>query len=358
MSRILLVVRRLWRGGGTETYVFTLARELQRSGHTVGVFSSGGQWVSYFQQHGIRVHISNGDKSSPQIRQVVHDFNYRVVHAQDSWSFSQMPQFQDKHHIRVIYTVHGRYTTPQVLKRYSPFAHAIIAVSPSLQYYVQKCGIPARKIHLIQNGIDLTVFHPASPMNDEGRRQRLNFRTRYGIPEGAFVIGYAGRFTFDKVGLSKRIALVLAHFAKTYSNTYVIVAGRNSAKSMISTINCKVIGHVSNMNDFYHACDVVVGTARVAMESLVSAVPTIAVGYAKYIGIIDSNTVSPASQSNFGDHGTTRLPWSNRDLLNDIQLIRSHLGLYRTKAVYVSRIVRERYSSRQMVKRILKLYGL
>jgi len=62
-------------------------------------------------------------------------------------------------------------------------ADGVTVVSSDLKQYLQKQGVPAEKILVNQNGVDLTALETAGP--DRVREQ-------YGIPVSAFVIGYVG----------------------------------------------------------------------------------------------------------------------------------------------------------------------
>jgi glycosyltransferase involved in cell wall biosynthesis len=60
------------------------------------------------------------------------------------------------------------------------------------QAYAQalSIGIPAERVSMIPNGVNLQVFHPAA--------QKIDFRVRYKIPKRAPLIGYVGRFNWEK----------------------------------------------------------------------------------------------------------------------------------------------------------------
>ncbi|MCF8566741.1 glycosyltransferase [Alicyclobacillus tolerans] len=351
MKKVLLMIRYLWRGGGTETYVLTLATELKRLGYSVGVFTSGGEWVSLFRQRGIRVHIQRPYRlAASALARTVQHFHYDAIHAHDSSSFLLLRNVRLARKVPVVFTVHGQYVLPQTVRKTAPFATAVVAVSPPMEQYLLRCGVPARKVHLIPNGISTRKFRPGS---------NQAFRQRYKIPANSFVIGYAGRFTFDKVRLSQRISKVLQQYVKEHKNAYALVAGRGSKQYVKGSRKLVVLGHVQNMQHFYRACDVVVGTARVALESLASAKPTLAVGYAKYAGLVTTANLNAAYRSNFGDHGLTRHsrePWQTSRLKGDLQFVQvNHQAVQRNTQV-VSQWVHQRFSAQAMVQKIVRLY--
>ncbi|MDI6843783.1 MAG: glycosyltransferase family 4 protein [Anaerosomatales bacterium] len=66
------------------------------------------------------------------------------------------------------------------------YRHAkhVIALSPGMAEGVIAEGIPAERVHMVPNSADLDLFYPA-PKDHE-------FLASLGVPEGAFVVGYAG----------------------------------------------------------------------------------------------------------------------------------------------------------------------
>ncbi|AQS69532.1 glycosyltransferase [Streptomyces pactum] len=68
---------------------------------------------------------------------------------------------------------------------------ATVAVSPTVADRLKRWGVPAPRIEVVPNGIDLDRFR-----FDRERRERT--RRRLGLPEGAFVVGGIGRLTPGK----------------------------------------------------------------------------------------------------------------------------------------------------------------
>ncbi|MFG2132329.1 glycosyltransferase [Streptomyces sp. NPDC048751] len=68
---------------------------------------------------------------------------------------------------------------------------ATVAVSPTVADRLTRWGVPAPRIEVVPNGIDLDRFR-----FDEERRERT--RRHLGLPEGAWVVGGVGRLTRGK----------------------------------------------------------------------------------------------------------------------------------------------------------------
>ncbi|GGT40717.1 glycosyltransferase [Streptomyces chromofuscus] len=66
-----------------------------------------------------------------------------------------------------------------------------VAVSPTVAARLERWGVPAARIAVVPNGIDLARFR-----FDPARRQRT--RQRFGLPETAYVVGAVGRLTAGK----------------------------------------------------------------------------------------------------------------------------------------------------------------
>jgi glycosyltransferase involved in cell wall biosynthesis len=333
--------------------VLTLAEQLRRRGYEVGVLTSGGPWVDKVQAKGVRVHVhpsynQNFQRSARALLSVIHRHHYDILHVHDSSGQKLAYQFSKIHRIRIIMTVHGLYGARSRLRDCARISDSIIAVSPQVAHYItHTCGIPQTKVNVIPNGVATEVFHPSV---------RARLRRKYGIPQQAFVVGYAGRFTADKLQLGQRICKVLRDYAEQHSDVYVLVAGRNSSAVVSRWKRMIVVGHMSDMRQFYNACNLVVGTGRVALESLVCGVPTVAIGTLLNIGLITPTNLAHASQHNFGDHASRRSAWSNTQLQQVIRHVRSNPGQVRNQTLKMRPLLLMRFSADHMVRRITRLY--
>lgn len=345
MRSVLIMVKNLWSGGGTETYVLTLAQTLKKQGYRVGIYTSGGTWLKFFRQIGIRLHMAPSYKDSQVSLKKLLKF-YRVIHANDQYSVSLLETLHPLPS-NVIATIHGKYFKPVAVRKASKIAKAIIAVSSPVYHYVKRCGANPEKIHLIPNGIALETFRP---------KGTKSFRIKYKFPPGAFVIGYAGRFTAQKLPLGRRISRLLRSFKAGNSNTRVMIAGRRAKQYVQATGRYVVAGLVTNMSDFYRSCDVVVGTGRVALEAIACGKPVLAVGNGGYIGPVTVKNFRYASGSNFGDHQEKRVKWTDRQFMNGLNKMLRLKKSGKKQALQVRKLMIRKFSSRFMLMKITRLY--
>lgn len=350
-----MLVQKLWKGGGTETHILSLASSLKRRGHQVAVLTGGGPWVSVFRAEGIPVYVTPAfpgvsSTSSSVLHHLIRMGGYHVVHVHDSPSFHLVYTTLRRYNlgtVHVVMTVHGPYVTRRSIRLLAPHARAVIAVSPQIKRYVLSLGVEPTRVRLVPNGIDIQVFRPRSGL---ALRQKLH------IPAQAFVVGYAGRFSFDKTLLSRHISRILCQYAKNHNGVYALIAGRNAKMYVAAGPSCQVLGHVQDMSSFYNACNVVVGTARVALEALATATPTIAVGHAKYLGIVGRKNLRQAYETNFGDHGMMERQWSSNRLVKDLNQLRITSASSRSEAREISNLVRSRFALHGITARIEALY--
>lgn len=352
--RILLGIQRLWRGGGTETHVITLADSLRKMGHEVVVYTSGGEWVDKVRRYGITIQtdvsmLNRKNRSSSQVKlgQYLRHRRFDVMHAHDATTlrlFSHAIKAM-QHRPKLIFTVHGPYVRRTVISDAEKQASAIIAVSSEIRKSLLKT-VSQRKLHMVRNGIRSDVFYPAS-----GRV----FRKVHGIPQDAFVVAYCGRFTFDKITLGKRIVEALRTFSSNNSGTHIVIAGRGAKDMFVTAERVHILGHVEQMQSFINSCDVLIATGRTAVESLFCKVPVVTIGKAGYHGPITMNSLRRMLVSNFGDHGTPRT-WTSEKLHRDLRLIRQRHRMFRGETEKVRQVVKRKLSAKHMASRIERIY--
>lgn len=345
MRSVLIMLKNLRSGGGTETYVLTLAQSLKKQGYRVGIYTSGGTWLKFFRKKGLRIHIAPSYMNSQKLLKKVLK-SYQVFHANDQFSISLLGTLRPLPR-QVIVTIHGKYFKPAAIRKSSAIAKAIIAVSPPIYNYAVRCGAKPAKLHLIPNGIAIEAFRP---------KGTKSLRKKYKFPSNAFVIGYAGRFTSEKLPLGQRISRILRSFKAGRPNTRVMIAGRLSKKYVKENRRYIVAGLISNMSDFYRSCDVVVGTGRVAMEAIACGKPVLAVGCSGFVGRVTVKNFNYAWRRNFGDHQDKRVKWTDRQLINDLNKILQSKKSGRKQTLQVRNLMIRQFSSRSMTKKIARLY--
>ncbi|MFD6327206.1 glycosyltransferase [Streptomyces sp. NPDC058442] len=90
---------------------------------------------------------------------------------------------------------------------------ATVAVSPAVADRLRRWGVPAPRIEVVPNGIDLDRFRFAP-------ERRAHTRRRLGLPEGAFVVGGVGR-----LAPGKRFDVLVHALARLPDDHWLLLVG-------------------------------------------------------------------------------------------------------------------------------------
>ncbi len=138
-------------------------------------------------------------------------------------------------------------------------ADLLIAVSNAMRdHLIERAGTPDNKVKVLYNFVDLKRFDPDAMNACKG-----TYRDKYGIPEDAFVVGFAGRIIKRK-GWKEFVetARILLDQPKN-DKLYFLMAGNGQDKDALNDLLEKMqfgrkvhyVGYVKNMLEYYAALD-------------------------------------------------------------------------------------------------------
>ncbi len=198
----------------------------------------------------------------------------------------------------VVNTIHGLYAQPSDPwpRRTVVYGLERVASKCSQAELVQnvedlpvlrRLGIPASKLHVLGNGIDLTSFDPAHVGADE----RTSLRRSWGVEDDALVCGVVGRLVREK-GYLELIEAARILRDRAPNVEIVVVGPRDDAKSDVLNAadleraeaigNIHFIGERADMEACYGAFDLYAlasyreGFPRSAMEAAAMGLPIVA----------------------------------------------------------------------------------
>jgi len=229
----------------------------------------------------------------------------------------------------------------------------IIAVSASTRdFLIQQEGVPADKITIIYNGVDLERFQatPDSPT-------RATWRHAWGLPENTPVVAGVGRLRQQKnFPLFLRVA---REVLREIPQAGFVIAGEGPERQDLEILardlgiaaQVHFLGYVSDMTELYAGVDLLLmtshseGTPLTVLEAMAMGVPVVATrvdGMAEVLeDTVDAYLVSPGDLSAFA-HRTCRL-------LQDQALAQGFSQAGREK-------VRHQYSAVSMTQQLENIY--
>ncbi len=291
-----MLLARFFAAGQTN-HVVDLSCHLARLGHEVTLLysqpSAAGQihrahHLQSLRDAGVRVVEPAPDSSWWQGLLPVD-----VIHAHSTLDFTRARYLGIQLRVPYVLTVHG---TGVAGGRYSAAlrsAGAVIAVGwrVAKQLFGQ-----ARRIYVIENGVDTERFRPA----EEGGAAPSSPAAE--DPARPFTVCYSGR-----VDPSKRNCF------RQFAQGVVLAAERNPVRLMVMAVSLPTLGSelrpkLERLLDFrgwvwdpapvYREADVVAGSGRVVREGLASGLPCLVVG-PSYGGIVFPSSLDPSRGHDF-----------------------------------------------------------
>jgi glycosyltransferase involved in cell wall biosynthesis len=317
--RVMMILDSL-NAGGTETYVFSVAKQLLTQGCQVVIAARPGPMRELFLSLGCPVYTRlsyNPIVMLKQLNRIIRKHKINLVHAHQSPSGLVSIKAAYRNKIPFLFTVHGTYYKRYHMNRIMKYSHALISVSPPIQQWLEDKN---KNSILVPNGIDVEEFHPRPPSS---------LRQEIGIPKDALVLSYAGRLAWAKADICKDLIQACRDVrTQHFSNLHLVVAGDgkyfNTIKNWVDGIHLGVgetfihmVGYQKRMSEIYSISDCVIGTGRVALEAMACGRPLIAVGSKGYCGLVQPTSYEKAKQQYFGDHGAN-MECTKELLISDI----------------------------------------
>lgn len=183
-----------------------------------------------------------------------------------------------------ITTVHGMQHVSKHRKRKQPIGYGYAVCENIQRDLIKTFDVDPSTIKVLRNGIDLTKFKVSIPPKNSKK-----------------IISIIGRLSGPKADITYNL---LSNSIDLDKYTVNIIGGKDIPEKFNKFKNkVNFTGYIDNVYEFMANSDLIIGAGRVAMESLLMGRPTLGIGEAKEIGMINIDTVSNALASNFGDVG-------------------------------------------------------
>lgn len=298
--------------GGAETHIATLARWLWHMGVKVTVASGGGRLADALEREGIpqwRMPLFSHDPLlllclRHRLKKAVRSGDFDLLHAHaripallirrcGSW---RMPSGK---RLRAIITAHAHFRTGVLLPHLCYWGDFTVAVSEDLRrYLLSSYRIPAERISVIENGVDLRQFKP--------QKTSLHVPSPLGRP---CRILFASRLDSDcSLGASLLLSLAPT-LCRDFPHLQITLVGGGNAYGNLSfqakRVNEKLgrsavsmPGACYDMPTLLGEQDIFVGVSRAAMEAGASGCAVVLCGNEGYFGILSRENARSAFLTN------------------------------------------------------------
>ena len=195
-------------------------------------------------------------------------------------------------HKPVVATVHGMHVTAYELGVTKAVGSHLITNCQEAYTQALALGVPAGRVTLIRNGVDITLFTP--------QQSGSEFREKINLPPGTPLIGFVGRLDHEKgPDLFLRIADYIHHHRP---DIHFVMVGDGAMRKKLLALRARLRlqQHVhfvewwTNTSAIYPALDLLVhtsrsdGTSLVLLEAMACACPVAALGVGGVPEIVES----------------------------------------------------------------------
>lgn len=278
---------------GAEVYATTVGNELTRRGHQVFYVSD-----TLTKPHlGPFFSLRFNKRSLPRrlwhigyLIYLIKKHQIQLVHAHSrasSWSCHVACKLTGT---PMVTTVHGRQPVHTSRKKFHAMGDLALPVCEAIRdQLISELGVAPSRLRLARNGIPLDSFHRTPP---PAKRDKP-------------VVTIIGRLTGPKGDLCYRL---LTECLDT-SRYEVRVLSGSSMTERFQALQHQVafLGYRSDVQQVMAESDLVIGAGRVAIEALLCGRPTLAIGEASCVGLVDEHNLAHAMANNFGDIGPQNL---------------------------------------------------
>ncbi|BDU38932.1 polysaccharide deacetylase family protein [Vibrio nigripulchritudo] len=234
----------------------------------------------------------------------------------------------------MVTTVHGRQPVHASRKRFHAMGDKALPVCEAIQkQLIDELEVPEAQLEVSRNGINTSEFQwvPA-PQNTKP------------------VITIIGRLSGPKGDLCYQLLKECLDTDKYHVK--VVTGSEVTERFQPFADTVEFTGYTDDVVSMLAQSDLVIGAGRVAMESLLCGRPTLAVGEASLVGLVNQENIKTAMSTNFGDIGPKDLDidFTQVPALVEQAVSQPHCD------ENVSRTIRENYELDSIVEQLEGIY--
>ena len=336
---ILIIIENLCIGG-SETYILSICKSLKSIGITPYILTFSGIFDDVFINNNIPIlkysdiffKYRQGEttKFIHSLKKIIVSYNIKALYIHTPFELELACEYKKYNNIPIIFTLHGTYYEEKLIAKNLDSINHIISVSHAILNFYKDILLSYKNISIIQNSIQIKKPYSTKTLVCD---ELL-------LPYNSKLIVYCSRLSASKSHIALDFLKNFENLLSSNKNIYALITGDGTHYSTINSLATKInlkygkkifmLGFIFDVSKYYNASEFIIGTGRVALESLACNKPLLAYGLLGYSGIVSSKNINYMLKTNFSDH--TSFLNKNIQVLtslsNDMQLLLSDSFFY------------------------------
>lgn len=232
------------------------------------------------------------------LRRMIKKKNIEIIHCHSRGAVRQAFWARIGLRCALVSTFHGYQHVSLSKKLFNIYGDRLIAVCAAVKEQVtEQFGIRPEVVKVVSNPLNLNQFPVVQGLSS--RKRQITWVTRSTGPKGELVGQFIDSHLQNFLSQFPQISWTLIisdqkHFSE--STKLILQKLVTQFKSQLT-----VIDRTPQVLDICGESLLVIGSGRVSLESLCLQTPSLSIGEAAYIGLVNLNNVDHALTSNFGD---------------------------------------------------------
>lgn len=231
-----------------------------------------------------------------QLRDYIQQNNIDVIHCHSRGAVRHAYWARIGLKTAMITTLHGRQHTSLSKKLMNIYGELCVAICENVKkQMVEQFSMNASSIRILRNPCSIDT----STQIAKNQGQSIALLGRSSGPKGERIEKIADHCFLDWFKNNPKLKInIIAPQPERFSESFYNLV-KNINKQYPDQI--KVLGQIPNLKESLNQYDLTICSGRIAIESLLSQTPVIAVGEDQTIGLVTDQTWDQALASNFGD---------------------------------------------------------
>jgi len=293
---------------GAEVFAVSIADELISRGHKVFIISdtlTKKTQAKYISTSLTKRTLFFRIKNVLFLRKFIRENNIHIVNAHSrasAWVSSLACKITK---IPLVVFIHGRQATFLSRKIFHAYGNYTLPICEKLQEQLRDVfNVNPDKIEVFRNCFDLEIIKTSQEIT---KQKTISFITRLSGPKG---------------DLAYKLLEYISTRLNEFKDVKFQVVGGQVIPDRFQKFSDQFVfrGFVENLEKVINESSVVIGSGRIAIETVLLNKPLIAVGEACTIGLVNKDNLNFVLETNFGDMNVVEKVFDFEKTINDLKL--------------------------------------